>query len=129
MPKRILVVDDSRSIRRAICRMIDSDHRLSPCLEAENGLEAVQVARFTKPDLVIMDFAMPVMNGLDAAKRIKEIWPDVSIVLVSLHMEQLAHAEMAKFGIAIQIPKERAAIDLIPVVCGLLNLPCSSGAA
>jgi CheY-like chemotaxis protein len=126
-PKRILIADDNPINRQAICRIISDDRRLSPYFEAENGLDAVNIALCAQPDLVVMDFSMPVMNGLDASKRIKGIWPDVSIVLVSVYMEQLTDKEMAECGITAQLSKERAGTDLVPTVCRLLGLSCSTG--
>jgi DNA-binding NarL/FixJ family response regulator len=123
MRKNILVADDNPVIRKAVCRLIEEDERLAPCLVAENGLQAVEVAMQAKPDLVIMDFSMPLMNGLDASKRIKEILPHVPIILLSLYMVTPTSEEMAELGIAKQIPKERAGAELIPTVVSLLRLP------
>jgi CheY-like chemotaxis protein len=122
MPKNILVADDNAVIRKAVCRMIAEDTRLAPCLEAENGVQAVEMAEQNHPDLVIMDFSMPLMNGLDASKRIKEILPQVPIILLSLYMRELTSVQMAEFGISKQIAKERAGAELIPTVVSLLRL-------
>ena len=71
--KHILVVDDNRSIRKLVCQMLSIDNRLPPCVEAENGLEAVQKAILNAPELVVMDFSMPVMNGFELLEQFKEI--------------------------------------------------------
>jgi CheY-like chemotaxis protein len=129
MPKHILVVDDNRHIRKAVCEMILSDSRLAPCSQAENGLEAVQKATRDQPDLVVMDFSMPVMNGLEASRLIIRALPKVYIILVTLHPEILNEAELAKFGISAMVPKQRAGTDLIPAIRLLLGLTSGVGAA
>jgi CheY-like chemotaxis protein len=75
MTKHILVVDDNTRIRKALCAIILRDERLAPCTEAKNGLEGVQMATETWPDLVVMDYSMPVLNGLEASKRIAALMP------------------------------------------------------
>jgi CheY-like chemotaxis protein len=126
MPKNILVADDNAVIRKAVCRMIAEDERLAPCLEAENEVQAVELAVQAKPDLVIMDFSMPLMNGLDASRRIKEILPHVPIILLSLYMRELTSEQMAEFGISKQVAKERAGAELVPTVVSLLRLPTAA---
>jgi chemotaxis response regulator CheB len=128
MPKHVLVVDDNRHIRKAVCDLILSDSRLSPCSQAEDGLEGVEKATRDKPDLVVMDFSMPVMNGLEAARLIIKALPKVYIVLLTLHPEIL-NEELAKFGISAMVPKQRAGTDLIPTVQSLLGLSGVVGAA
>jgi DNA-binding NarL/FixJ family response regulator len=88
---RILVADDSdlvrHGIRRLLCQHVDWD----VCGEAENGQEAVEKARQLAPDVVVLDFAMPLMNGIDAARKIHEDKPDTPIVLCSMYLDaQLA---------------------------------------
>jgi DNA-binding NarL/FixJ family response regulator len=123
--RHILVVDDNREIRRAVCGLISTDSRLGTCDEAENGLEAVQMAAKQHPDLVVMDMSMPVMNGIEAAQRIKKIMPAVLIVLLSLHTDFLNPLEMSKIGISALVSKYRASSDLVPTLCSLLRLPCA----
>jgi DNA-binding NarL/FixJ family response regulator len=129
MSKHILVVDDNRHIRKAVCEMILRDPRLSPCSEAENGLQGVQRAATDEPDLVVMDFSMPVMNGLEAAKRIKERLPNIYIILFTLHPEILEVNQLTEFGISALVSKEQAAKDLVPAILSLLGLSAVSGAA
>jgi DNA-binding NarL/FixJ family response regulator len=122
--KHILVVDDNKDIRKAVCGLISTDSRLGTCQEAENGLEAFQMAEKQHPDLVVMDMSMPVMNGIEAAKCIKKVVPAILIVLLSLHSDFLNPLEMSKMGISALVSKYRASSDLVPTIRSLLSLPC-----
>ena len=94
MNKRILVADDSAEARQALCRLFASEKGLDVCAQAENGQAAIDQARQHRPDLIILDLAMPVMNGIDAARIIKQMMPGTPIILATLHaemaLEQLA---------------------------------------
>jgi CheY-like chemotaxis protein len=129
MTKHILVVDDNVRIRKAICEMILRDERLSPCTQAVNGLEGVQKATEMWPDLVVMDYSMPVMNGLEASKRISALMPNMQIILVTLHPELLETGKLAQFGISAMVSKQSAVTELVPAICRLLGLSSVAGAA
>jgi CheY-like chemotaxis protein len=81
MAKKILVADDNPLIRKMLCRMFEIQEDYELCAEAENGQEAVALAIKHRPDLIILDMAMPVMNGIDAAREIKQVLPGVPIIL------------------------------------------------
>jgi two-component system, chemotaxis family, chemotaxis protein CheY len=95
MAKRILIVDDNPAIRR-IVRFFLEKHGLEICGEAGDGLEALDQAPRLKPDIVLLDFSMPRMNGLDAARKLKFQSPERPIVMLTLHkddyMTEQAHA-------------------------------------
>jgi CheY-like chemotaxis protein len=74
---RILIVDDQPNVRKTL-RWYFQELKLE-CSEAENGLDALQKAQQAKPDLVILDFSMPVMNGVEAAKVFQQVMPEVPI--------------------------------------------------
>lgn len=79
---RILIADDAPDIR-LLLRMYLSDSRLEVVGEATNGAEAVEMARGEQPDAIILDLAMPIMDGLEAIPRIKEVSPATKIVVLS----------------------------------------------
>jgi DNA-binding NarL/FixJ family response regulator len=89
MPKTILVADDNATIRKCICRIFEIEEDYDICAEAVNGAEAVALAKQYKPDLIILDFQMPVMNGIEAAHELKRIMPDVPIILFTLHADTM----------------------------------------
>ena len=85
MSNTILIVDDSAIIRHTLRACIEQKSGWKVCGEAENGKVAVQKVRELQPDLVILDFQMPVMNGLDAARQITTIAPDTPMVMFTMH--------------------------------------------
>lgn len=94
MNKRILVADDSAEARQALCRLLASEKGLAVCAQAENGKVAIDQAQQHRPDLIILDLAMPVTDGIEAARILKQMMPSTPIILVTLHaetaLEQLA---------------------------------------
>ena len=87
MAKKILVADDNPLIRKMLCRMFETQEDYDLCAEAENGEEAIALALKHRPDLIILDMAMPVMNGIDAAREIKQVLPGVPIILFTQYTE------------------------------------------
>jgi CheY-like chemotaxis protein len=85
MAKIILVADDDPEIRKMLCEIFEYEQDYDLCEQAKNGEEAVELAERCKPDLIILDFSMPVMSGVQAAKKIKELMPDVPIILFTMH--------------------------------------------
>jgi DNA-binding NarL/FixJ family response regulator len=81
----ILIVDDSQVIRRSLRSWIEQTMRCKVCGEAENGQAALEKVDELRPDIVIMDFQMPVMNGLDASRNILRHFPGTAIVMFTLH--------------------------------------------
>jgi DNA-binding NarL/FixJ family response regulator len=92
MPKRILVADDSAMIRKCLCRIFEIEEDYDICAEAVNGEEAIALAKQHKPDLIVLDFQMPVMNGIEAAYELKRIMPDVPIILFTLHADTIKYS-------------------------------------
>ena len=84
MSIRILIADDDVSIRRLLRRLLEEHSDWSVCGEATNGQEAIQQAEKLKPDVAVLDLAMPCMNGLEAARQISKITPSASLLLLTV---------------------------------------------
>ena len=87
MAKTILVADDNPTIRKILCRMFELEENYDICAEAENGQRAIELALQHRPDLIILDLSMPVMNGLEAAHELKKLMPKVPIILFTQHAD------------------------------------------
>jgi DNA-binding NarL/FixJ family response regulator len=83
----ILLVDDHILVRRAFRRMLEDEPDLCVVGEASDGHEAVEAARRLRPDVIVMDFALPSMNGGVATQRILEVVPGTAILILSMHSE------------------------------------------
>jgi len=82
---RVLVVDDHAVIRRGVQGILRSYPEWELCGEAENGQEAIKLAETLKPEIIIMDVSMPVLNGLEATRIIHDLLPNTRILLLTLH--------------------------------------------
>ena len=122
MAKRILIVDDNEGIRRALCGLIETDSDFEVCGAAENGREAIEIAERAKPDLVILDLAMPVLNGLQAAPIITKTVPGVIVMLFTMFEGPRLAEEARSAGVHAVIPKSRPD-KLLENARSLLNMP------
>lgn len=89
MPERIsvLLVDDHSLVRRGFRRMLEDEADISVVGEASDGKEAVELARSLKPRVVVMDCALPEINGLEATRRILKFAPETLVLMLSMHTE------------------------------------------
>jgi CheY-like chemotaxis protein len=102
--KTVLVVDDNPLIR-GLLRELFLFEQFSSCAEAGTGLEAIQVARESKPNLIVLDVAIPDMTGLEAAPLLKNILPETPIILFTLFGDQLRNLDLASAGISATFAK------------------------
>ena len=82
---RVLVVDDHAAVRRGVQSLLQASPEWEFCGEAENGQEAIHLAGELKPEIIIMDVSMPVLNGLEATRIIHNMLPNIKILLLTLH--------------------------------------------
>jgi DNA-binding NarL/FixJ family response regulator len=79
-------------IRKSLCRIFEIEEDYDLCAEAVNGEEAITLARQHKPDLIVLDFQMPVMDGIEAAYELKRIMPAVPIILFTQHEDTVKYS-------------------------------------
>lgn len=102
---QILIVDDSRALRSSIRTCIEQDTDWQVCGEAENGQVAIEKVMELHPDIVVLDLAMPVMNGLDAAREITSIAPNLAMVLFTIYVSRELETEAKAVGIGDVVSK------------------------
>jgi DNA-binding NarL/FixJ family response regulator len=105
MQKRILVVDDSALVRGLVREFIQSRAGFEVCGEAADGLEGVEKGLELKPDLIVLDFSMPRINGLQAALMLHEIVPDTPIILFTVFKDAILSRLARNTGVASVVSK------------------------
>jgi DNA-binding NarL/FixJ family response regulator len=124
LPKQILIVDDNTALRRMVRCYVEEKTDWQVCGEAENGEVAVRMASELHPDLVLLDLAMPVMNGLEAARRISSVSPHPAMLMFTMQYSGQLLKEAEAAGIAKVISKTDAGINhLLASMQTLLNEP------
>src|SRR6202047_4338389 len=118
--RRILVIDDGDSVRNIIRIFLERDG-FEVCGEAADGVEAIEQAKKLKPDLIVLDLAMPRMNGAEAASILSETMPDVPIVMLTLYQNMLGSALAAAVGVKALLDKTEGIDNLVPCVRSLLR--------
>jgi len=111
---RVFLVDDSSDILKAVRPLFDSHPKFEVCGEASHGREAIDKAPRLRPDLIVLDLTMPVMNGLEAAPRSIQLLPRVWIILFTSYEFPEVHRLSQEAGIHAVVPKSKASTHLIP---------------
>jgi DNA-binding NarL/FixJ family response regulator len=121
MSKQILIVDDSDTCRRITRLFLESQLGLEVCGEAVDGVDAIEKAIALKPDLVVLDLAMPRMNGVEAASELRARMPRVPIVLFTMYDDVVGRALALSAGASIVVSKPDGGWKLIECVQSLLQ--------
>jgi DNA-binding NarL/FixJ family response regulator len=117
----ILVVDDHEEFRRIIKQILHPEADLSVEGEAADGLAAVEYVRHHRPAVVLMDVAMPGVDGFEATRRIKAMWPETKVLILTVHTEA-GYAERARdSGADRYLPKQSVITRLVPAIRELVG--------
>ncbi len=115
-PIRILLADDHTIMRRGLRLLLESRPEFAVVGEASNGREAVEQAEATKPDVVVLDIAMPTLSGIEAAQRICANQPEIAIVILSMHSDEAYVLRALKAGAKGYLLKDSAESDLVDAI-------------
>jgi len=122
-----LIVDDSLPMRKALNDMMELSYPASLILQAESAEQALQMVTVQSPDLVLMDIALPGMDGLTCLAEILHTCPHVRSVVISYHEEQPYHQKALQAGADAYVVKRRLYVDLLPAIKNLIKEEITAG--
>jgi len=112
----LLVVDDNPVFRGMVKRLVQVDPEMKVVAEAEDGEEAVRLARELSPDVVLMDLSMPRLDGIAATRRIKADRPEAKVVILTVHADEAYRRAAMESGADGFLPKKTLPAGLIPTL-------------
>jgi len=121
MKVRVLLADDHQMFRQALRLILSGDPNIEVTGEAGDGQEAIALARQTSPDVVCMDISMPVMDGMEATRRLLAISPSVRVIGLSAHSDQYYVMEMVDAGASGYVSKSEPADEIMRAIHAVCN--------
>jgi DNA-binding NarL/FixJ family response regulator len=125
MRTRILIVDDSVTVRASLRKRLELESGWQVCGEAGNGKEAIERAREVQPNVVVLDLSMPVMNGIETAKVLNQLMPWVPLVMFTTFTTSNLEEEALRAGVSRVALKSKPLADLIECVRSVLKKPAT----
>jgi DNA-binding NarL/FixJ family response regulator len=119
--KQVLIADDSKTVRGILTKFLQAQRNINVCGEAANGFEAVEQAKKLRPDLILLDLAMPEMNGAEAASVLKRLMPKVPIIVFTMYSENLGRSLTSAIGVDMVLSKPDGMKALMDAVETLTN--------
>jgi DNA-binding NarL/FixJ family response regulator len=113
---RTLIADDHTLLRNGICALLKDEPDITIVGEASDGREAVRLAGQLKPNVVLLDIAMPLLNGLEAARQIKREHPEIDVLVLTMYDNEEYFREMLEVGASGYIVKRAAASELVNAI-------------
>jgi DNA-binding NarL/FixJ family response regulator len=121
MQLNVLIADDHRILRQGLRSLLEKEPDLRVSAEADNGRDAVAAVEKNPPDLVIMDVAMPGLNGIEATRKLLAIKPNLRVIGLSMHTDRRFVAEMLKAGAVGFVSKDSAFEELVQAIRTVLS--------
>jgi len=111
-----MIVDDHTIVRKGIRSLLENNEKIEVVGEAKNGNEAIDKFRQVIPDIVLMDFAMPILNGLEATRQIKKQFPEVKVLILSMYKDEEYIINCLKAGALGYVNKQTTPEDLLKAI-------------
>jgi DNA-binding NarL/FixJ family response regulator len=121
MAIRLLLVDDDAGFRSTLRQLLEQRVEAQVLGEAGSGEDAIRLTNDLRPDVVLMDLAMPRMNGLEATRRLKTRWPDLAVVILTVHDEDVYRRTALAAGATAFLQKKMLGVDLWPTLVRIVN--------
>ena len=113
---RVLLAEDHTIVRKGLRSLLDAESDIQVVGEAENGREAIDKVEELRPDIVVMDITMPGLNGLEATRQIKKRFPDVQILILTVHTSEEYVVQILRAGASGYLVKQAAPTELISAI-------------
>ncbi len=118
---KIVLADDHTIVRQGLARLLEDQPDMKVVGEAVNGRVALEKTLEAEPDVVIMDIAMPLMNGIEAAKRIRKQMPKTKILILSMYSHEHYIHELLESGVSGYLLKDSSGRDIINAIHAAMN--------
>ena len=116
MPTTILIVDDNEGVRSSLMRILEKDRGFRVVGEAGDGSAALELARALSPDLILMDLAMPHVDGLEATRRIKAEQPETKVIIFTRYQDDAYRQAATRSGADAFLPKGIRVPELLATI-------------
>ena len=113
---RVILAEDHTVVRAGLRALLDQSEKITVVAEAEDGIQAYDLSAKFRPNVVIMDITMPHLNGIEATKRIKENFPEISVVILTVHANEAYIFQALSAGAEGYLVKQTAPEDLVAAV-------------
>jgi DNA-binding NarL/FixJ family response regulator len=117
----IFLADDHTIVRQGLAKLLEAEPDLRVIGEAQNGREAVKKVQGLKPDLVIMDIAMPLLNGIEATRQIKKFSPQTKIIILSMHSHDRYISELISIGASGYLLKDSTGGEIVKAISAAMK--------
>src|SRR5262245_51372818 len=116
---RILIADDHELVRCGLRRLIEARKDWRVVAEASDGKEAISKALETKPDIAVLDHAMPIINGLEATRQIRTLLPNTEVLICTIHEDEMLICELLRAGASGYAFKSDSGYQLVTAIDSL----------
>lgn len=113
---KVLVAEDHTIVRKGLCALLYPESDIKVVGEAENGRQAIEMVEELNPDVILLDISMPELNGMDATRQLKKKYPDLKILILSMHSSKEYILETLRAGASGYLIKRSAPTDLIKAI-------------
>lgn len=118
---RVLLADDHTIVRQGMAHLLEQQADIQVIGEAKNGNKAVEMASELNPDIVILDIAMPLLNGIEAAKRIRKELPNCKIIILSMYSHEHYIHNLLEVGVSGYLLKDSSGVEIIKAIHAAMN--------
>lgn len=112
----VLLAEDHTILRKGLCSLLENEYGIEVIGEAENGREAIEKAEKLKPDIVVLDISLPLLNGIEVAKQLRKNFPEIKVLILTMHTSDEFVFEVLNAGVKGYIIKKAAPDELVSAI-------------